>query len=71
MLVSFFCPGPTEIIIIAAIALLLIGPKALPKMARSLGSVIPSFKAGLNDVKEIEDEVRKVTDDVTRTVKDA
>jgi TatA/E family protein of Tat protein translocase len=57
-------PGIYEILIIAAVAgVLLFGPSQLPKMARSLGSVIPSFKKGL---KEVDDEIR----DFKRTIDD-
>ncbi len=46
-------PGPSEWIIIGAIALLLFG-KRLPEVGRSLGKGIVEFKKGL---KGIEDEV--------------
>lgn len=61
---AIFSPGPTELIIIAVVAMLLLGPALVPKVARSLGSVIPSFKAGL---KEAKDEV----DDAAKTLNDA
>ncbi|MBW2672182.1 MAG: twin-arginine translocase TatA/TatE family subunit [Deltaproteobacteria bacterium] len=61
---GIFCPGPTELIIIAAIAMLLIGPAMLPKAARSLGAVIPSFKAGLKDAKDEVDDCAKELDKV-------
>ncbi len=38
--------GITEIIIAAAIVLVLFGSKAIPKLARSLGSVRHEFEAG-------------------------
>ncbi len=37
--------GITEIIIVAAIVLLVFGSKAIPKLARSLGSVRREFEA--------------------------
>ncbi len=46
-------PGPSEWIIIGAIALLLFG-KRLPEVGKSLGKGIVEFKKGL---KGIEDEV--------------
>ncbi|MBU0979288.1 MAG: twin-arginine translocase TatA/TatE family subunit [Nanoarchaeota archaeon] len=36
--------GATEIVLILVIALLVFGPKRLPKMARSLGNAVGEFK---------------------------
>lgn len=41
--------GWTEILMIAAIALLLFGPTKLPKLGRSLGEAIRGFKKGLHE----------------------
>ena len=57
--------GVSEMAIIGVVAVLLFGSQ-LPKIARSLGSAIPSFRAGLRDVelelqaaeKEVKDAVR-------------
>lgn len=48
-----FSPGPTEMIIILVIAVLLFG-KRLPEVGRSLGKGLVEFKKG---VRGIEDEV--------------
>jgi TatA/E family protein of Tat protein translocase len=40
--------GITEIIIVAAVVLVLFGSRAIPKLARSLGSVRNEFDAGLH-----------------------
>ncbi len=53
-LLAFGMPGPMELCIIAVIGVLLFGTQ-LPKIARSVGSAIPSFKAGL---KEVEDDLQ-------------
>ena len=57
MLLGFFAPGPVEIGVVCAIVLLLFGPKQLPKIARSFGSIGPSFRAGLKEAQDIRDEV--------------
>jgi sec-independent protein translocase protein TatA len=46
--------GPTELIIILAIVLLLFGSKKLPDLARSLGKSSKEFKKGLES-EEKED----------------
>lgn len=57
-LLSFIMPGPTELLIIGLIAVLLFGNR-LPKVARSIGSAIPQFKKGLDDVKDEIKDVEK------------
>ena len=42
--------GPTEMIIVGVIAVLLFG-KRLPEVGRSLGKSLMEFKKGLNDIK--------------------
>lgn len=63
-LFAFVMPGPMELIIIAVIGVLLFGNR-LPKIARSVGSAIPSFKSGLSEVQseleEVSDAVKKET----------
>ena len=51
--IAFFMPGHFELIIIAAIALLLFGNR-LPSAMRSVGRSIVEFKKG---IKGIEDDV--------------
>ncbi|RMH64253.1 MAG: twin-arginine translocase TatA/TatE family subunit [Calditrichaeota bacterium] len=46
--------GMTEILIILFIIILLFGAKRLPELARSLGSSIKQFKAGVSE--EPDDE---------------
>jgi sec-independent protein translocase protein TatA len=44
--------GPTELIIVLAIVLLLFGSTKLPKLARSLGQASNEFKKGIEDGPE-------------------
>lgn len=55
ILFGMWSPGPTEIVVIAAVALLLFGSR-LPKVGRSLGRSIVQFKKGLRDVQDDIDE---------------
>jgi sec-independent protein translocase protein TatA len=48
--------GPTELIIILAIVLLVFGSTKLPKLARSMGQAQKEFKKGVNEgAKDTED----------------
>ena len=59
--------GTTEIIVIGAIALLLLGGKKLPELMRGLGKGVKEFKDGMSEVREeitgennqVEDPQRK------------
>ena len=54
--------GPMELVVILAIALIVLGPKKLPEVGRSIGKGMREFKDGLtgdNDRRE-EDEERPV-----------
>ncbi len=41
--------GPTELLIVLAIVLLLFGSTKLPKLARSMGEASKEFKKGVTD----------------------
>ncbi len=55
---AFFNLSPTELIIIAIVALLLFGHR-LPQVARAAGQSIVEFKKGLRDVGEEVDKASK------------
>ena len=44
--------GPTELLIVLAIVLLLFGSAKLPKLARSLGHASKEFKRGTEDASD-------------------
>ncbi len=53
--------GPTELIIVLVIALLVLGPKRLPEVGRSVGRGMREFKdslSGMNARDDEEDEVK-------------
>jgi sec-independent protein translocase protein TatA len=51
--------GPMELIVILAIALIVLGPKKLPEVGRSIGKGMREFKESLNG----EDEPRRERDE--------
>jgi TatA/E family protein of Tat protein translocase len=66
--------GPTEIIVVLAIALLVFGPGRLPQMGQSLGKGLREFKAAVSTAKdelglsEVVDEVNEVRHDITSSL---
>lgn len=53
-----FGMGMNEILIVLAIAVIVIGPKQLPQMARAMGKMVAQFKRATNDLRNtISDEV--------------
>ena len=64
-----------EMIVILVIALIVLGPKRLPELAKSLGKAMGEFKKALNDLKDsmgvTEDikEVKKAFGEINDNVK--
>ena len=69
--------GMPEMILILAIALIVIGPKKLPDLAKSLGRAMREFKKATSEFKEtiqLESELSEVKEtfkDISDEVKDA
>ena len=69
--------GMPEMLLILAVALIVIGPKKLPDLARSLGRTFGEFKRATNDLKEsleIDTDLRDVSntfDNVADEIKDS
>lgn len=57
-LISFYSPGPPELLLILAIAILMFGANKIPELARSTGEAVTEFEKGR---KEIEEELQKET----------
>ena len=49
--------GPGELIIVLVIALLILGPKRLPEVGRSVGRGMREFKDSISGVNPRDDEV--------------
>ena len=58
--------GTTEIIVILVIALLVLGPKKLPELARSLGRGLAEFRRATSEVREDVDNARIMLEEETR-----
>lgn len=64
--------GPTELILILGIALIIFGPGKLPELGQTLGKTIREFKGAINNIDEdikkdlgdIKTEVQEVKDAV-------
>ena len=69
--------GMPELLLILAIALIVIGPKKLPDLAKSLGRTLREFKKATNEFKDTiqidEDlkDVKKSFDDIGNDLKDS
>jgi TatA/E family protein of Tat protein translocase len=69
--------GMPEMILILAIALIVIGPKKLPDLAKSLGRAMREFKKATNEFKETiqldsgMEDVKKAFSDIGDDVKEA
>ncbi len=74
-----FGMGMPEIILILVIALIVLGPKKLPEIAKSLGRGIGEFKRATqevkdnlqvdNDLKEARDTIREAKEDLEETMR--
>lgn len=61
--------GMPEILLILAIALIVIGPKKLPDLAKTLGRAMGEFKRSAQDLKDsidVESTVREIDDFETK-----
>jgi sec-independent protein translocase protein TatA len=58
-MILFGTPGPTEMMIILAIILVIFGGSKLPGLAKGLGQGIKEFKKALGGGEDEEDEKKK------------
>ena len=54
--------GMPELLLILALALIVLGPKKLPELAKGLGSGIKEFKKA---TREVSDEIHNAMDDTS------
>ncbi len=63
--------GMPELIIIFVIALIIIGPKKLPDLARALGKGMAEFRKATNEIKsnlDMEDELKGIEEELADSV---
>jgi len=53
--------GPTEIIVVLVIALLVFGPRRVPELGRSVGKGIREFRETLSSDTEVEPKKEKAS----------
>jgi TatA/E family protein of Tat protein translocase len=69
--------GMPEMLLILAIALVVIGPKKLPDLAKSIGRAMGEFKKATNEIKESMEvdsslkEVKETLTDINDDIKDS
>ena len=57
--------GMPELLVILGLALLLIGPKKLPQLAKSLGKTMGELRKATDDLKDtISDEIEPIKDEI-------
>lgn len=67
---------PMELIIILAVALLIFGPKNLPKLGKSLGQTVKNVREGMegdseDEAKQVEPAEKVVADEASSDTDDA
>jgi sec-independent protein translocase protein TatB len=57
--------GTTELLIILGLALIVIGPKKIPQLAKSLGKTMGELRKATDDIKEtISEEIDPIRDEI-------
>lgn len=59
--------GMPELLVILAIALVIFGGKALPKMGEAIGKTISNFKRGIRDDGDDDETTTTIDNEVTDT----
>lgn len=63
--------GWTELLVIMALALIVIGPKKLPDLARALGKGLAEFKKASQEIKDsfnLDEEIKSIENDTIDTI---
>jgi sec-independent protein translocase protein TatB len=61
--------GTQELIVIFIVALLVVGPKKLPELARKMGKGVSHLKSAMSDIKsEVDREMNAVDEDIVKDI---
>ena len=63
--------GMPELIIILVVALIVIGPKKLPDLARALGKGMAEFRKATQEIKDgfqVDDDLKEIRDDLADSI---
>lgn len=66
-ILAFWTPGPLELVVIGVVALLIFG-RRLPEIARNMGKSLTEFKKGLQEVKDVKDDVQSDINNVKKDI---
>ncbi|MEK4626960.1 MAG: twin-arginine translocase TatA/TatE family subunit [Solibacillus sp.] len=59
MVVHLNAIGPTSLIIIGLIALLIFGPKKLPSLGRAMGTTLREFRSATKGLTDDDEDIKK------------
>jgi len=62
--VNVFGLGPTELIVLIVVALIVFGPSRLPKVGKMLGESMGSYKKFKKSTGEVQTQVKKSLEDI-------
>jgi len=62
--------GMPELLVILGLALIILGPKKLPEIARGLGKAMREFRRATSDLREQFEEETRELKDVTDTIRE-
>jgi Tat protein translocase TatB subunit len=62
--------GMPELLVILGLALIILGPKKLPEIARGLGKAMREFRRATSDLREQFEEETRELKDVTETIRE-
>ncbi|MCL1797708.1 MAG: twin-arginine translocase TatA/TatE family subunit [Eggerthellaceae bacterium] len=63
--------GLPELLIILAVALLIFGPKNLPKLGSALGKTVRNLREGMGEGSKAEEAVEEEVEEIEEEVKEA
>jgi TatA/E family protein of Tat protein translocase len=62
--------GAVELLVIAALVMLVFGPSQLPKLGRSMGETIRAFRGIGRELSDTKDDLDAAERDVNRSIRD-